>query len=1118
MSTHRLISKRTWLFSSLLVLVFCSLFIVQMQTSVFAQEFIAEDKPVLNSEGIYEISSPEQLLYLSQNYGSDDAPKFGYYKLMNDIDMSLITNFNPFGRFYGTFDGNYKAISNLRIDRPSSGTVGFFNHLGDSNVQAVAKNLALVDIYVSGSNTVGGLAGMLWGTVENVYVTGEVIGNAHSIGGIAGRIPADTSGTIPQPDTVEAAQPTIKNSYSIINVKQEGSGDSQGGLVGRVLNPRTTIENSYASGVINGIRRVGGLVGDLREGVVKNSVAVNPLLTAETELGTSIGRILDNASYSNIVAWDSVKKVGTAGENSVEGILKTETEMYDKATYEALGWDFDNTWEMLTVVDGEKTYRSPVLKGFEHQELTFDFESYNSSIEIRANASLIQSDSITISAEASDAENPSAVISDYSIILSEKKPTSDQTVWQKQSSKIFEGLSPSTKYTIWVKVKSEEGKESGWTSLTLYTKYETLTDKTPRNISNAITLDPKTSASFVWTTYNIELQDSTVEIVKKTNNEKISFDNAKSFKGKNKVREVHMTTNERLLDGIRNFHSVDVTGLEPGTEYMYRVGDEKEGVWSSTGSFRTAPATDDPFLFTYMTDPQGTTSSLASAATIRAVQEMFPDQSFSYFSGDMTENGYSNGQWDVFYQAAQDLFMNTPVVAALGNHDREAHMSDYINNPDTVLPYVFSFDYGPVHFVVLNTERYNGEDLDTQIDWMKEDVKSAGKKWNIVMLHKALYAATDHVDDTDINMLRVKLAPALQELEIDAVLMGHDHNFSRGFVKDGYNAKSLKLADSETDVYIQPDAPLYIVNGTMGNSKWYKKINYDHTLYNVSPDYEFIDKASSSYTSAIQEQSFTAVKVEDDSITLDTYFLKFDQNDPLSYVKKPYLYDSIKITKADYWLTASDIKHNNVKLNWASPNATSDTQYKIFQDDVLIDTVEGNSYKVTNLASDTSYNFKIEVSDGSGNWIKNGPVIKVQTDDEIKPDLTITDNVAQGIVSKEELDDAFIKAQKDKGVQRVEIQLEDVSEANVYELTLPTKFLNKSGKNKRITLSSKYGTITLQGHMLSNAKLSKVENVKLVITAENSEDNKPMIKLSVWADGKKVDYNHPGAPIEIVIP
>src|SRR5690606_3024181 len=157
--------------------------------------------------------------------------------------------------------------------------------------------------------------------------------------------------------------------------------------------------------------------------------------------------------------------------------------------------------------------------------------------------------------------------------------------------------------------------------------------------------------------YNIDLNNSTVELVKKSDSGTLPSEHAISFAGTNTVHEVHMTSNERILDGIRNFHGVDVTGLQPGTEYVYRVGDATEDVWSQLGSFKTASASKESFLFTYMTDPQGTTSSAASAATIKSIQSMFPEQAFSFIAGDFTENGYSNGQWDVFFQAAQELFL-----------------------------------------------------------------------------------------------------------------------------------------------------------------------------------------------------------------------------------------------------------------------------------------------------------------------------------------------------------------------------------------------------------------------------------------------------------------------------
>ena len=99
------------------------------------------------------------------------------------------------------------------------------------------------------------------------------------------------------------------------------------------------------------------------------------------------------------------------------------------------------------------------------------------------------------------------------------------------------------------------------------------------------------------------------------------------------------------------------------------------------------------------------------------------------------------------------------------------------------------------------------------------------------MLHKALYSATDHVDDEDVDAIRAKLVPVLQDLKIDAVIQGHDHSFSRGFIKDGHNANAAYFDDQGTQVFTEPDAPLYFINGICGSSKWYKKIQYDASLY-----------------------------------------------------------------------------------------------------------------------------------------------------------------------------------------------------------------------------------------------------------------------------------------------
>ncbi len=879
------------------ILCFSSIFVAM------AEELIAEEKPVLNGD-VYEIATAEQLLYLSQNYGTDDCPKTATYMLTADIDMSNITNFKPIGRFYGVFDGNYHIINNLTIDKGDSGTVGFFNHLGDSDVQAVVKNLGLTNIYVRGTNTVGGICGMLWGTVENCFVTGEVVGNNHGIGGIAGRTPAFSSGSVnKQPTEEEAAKATIRNCYTVVTVREEGSADSQGGLVGRSLNPYTTIENSYAAGVVEGYNRVGGLVGDLREGgVVRGCVAANPMVTGTQSVSSAIGRILvdPEQTATNILSWDKMKKTGPGG--TLDGKTVNMDELQTIDTFKDLGWDFENTWDFLTFTDNGKTYGCPVLKGFEKQDYTYDFETYLSTISFSLVSTEQTANSLTLKIEnVADSEDENYSASQYCIIQSKKKPLSEQIVWQDSDEKTFTDLSPSSPYSFWGRVKNADGKESSWVSLQVYTKYKISTDKNPMNIAVAMTEEPSTSATVSWATPDITLTHPVVQLIKKSASETLPADGQLSFEGTTDVREISMTTNEKLLDGIRGFYTVSLTGLEPDTEYVYRVGDAEQGYWSTLGSFSTAPVENKAITFIYMSDSQVSNSSDAFRTTFNTAQRLYPNATFTYFGGDMTENGFAHGQWDLLFEGGQDAFRKTVVSATTGNHDRNKDMSLYFNQPETIYPDVYSFDYGNAHFMVLNTEYYSDEELDKQIEWLRSEVEASNKGFNIVMLHKALYSATDHVDDADVDAIRAKLVPVFQELNIDVVIQGHDHSFSRGFIKDGNNANAEKFDDQGTEVFTKPSAPLYFINGICGSSKWYKKIQYDASLYHyVTPDYEFIDKTSATYETTMEDQSYTAITIDGDNMTLDTYYMHYDKENPNGYIQEPYLFDSIVISKGNY--------------------------------------------------------------------------------------------------------------------------------------------------------------------------------------------------------------------------
>ena len=164
-------------------------------------------------------------------------------------ELSFVGGENPFA---ATFDGNGHTISNLYINRSDrnegSGPVGLFG----SAVDAVIRNVGLVDVDVAGFAVVGGLVGIIpYGHIKDSYVTGSVAGST-VVGGLAGWNHGAISGS------------HFSGSVSALETDWKGGGRVIGGLVG--LQDYGVITASYASGSVAGVSRVGGLVGEIKGG------------------------------------------------------------------------------------------------------------------------------------------------------------------------------------------------------------------------------------------------------------------------------------------------------------------------------------------------------------------------------------------------------------------------------------------------------------------------------------------------------------------------------------------------------------------------------------------------------------------------------------------------------------------------------------------------------------------------------------------------------------------------------------------------------------------------------------------------------------------------------------
>jgi len=248
----------------------------------------------------YKIAEARNLDAISNCLGSSYSDK--YYELQKDIDLgnyiaNASTGWQPIGssgisNFSGKFNGNGHKVSGLWINRPLADDIGLFGYIyTGAEIRNIGVEIDDGNGGVRGYDNVGGLVGSSsnGGTISNSYATGNVTGSRTYVGGLVGH---NYGATI--------------NSYATGSV----TGRDVGGLVGH--NYGATI-NSYATGSVTG-RDVGGLVG-YNSGTISNSY-----YDKETSGRTDTGK----------------------------GIGKTTAEMKTQNTYE--GWDFENTWTILSTV------------------------------------------------------------------------------------------------------------------------------------------------------------------------------------------------------------------------------------------------------------------------------------------------------------------------------------------------------------------------------------------------------------------------------------------------------------------------------------------------------------------------------------------------------------------------------------------------------------------------------------------------------------------------------------------------------------------------------------------------------------------------------------------------
>jgi 3',5'-cyclic AMP phosphodiesterase CpdA len=212
---------------------------------------------------------------------------------------------------------------------------------------------------------------------------------------------------------------------------------------------------------------------------------------------------------------------------------------------------------------------------------------------------------------------------------------------------------------------------------------------------------------------------------------------------------------------------VTLTGLQPYTRYRYKVtcdGETKEG------SFTTAAPKDQPFKFIAYGDTR--TDPAAHSAVLARMKPFHPD--FVLQSGDIVENGLNEDLWTIFFNTAADLMKDTPYYTVLGNHERNG--APYFKYFDA--PRDYSFDYGNIHFVVLDSNTPLDEQP-AEDEWLKKDLAAhQDATWRVVSFHHNVYTCVAMpARRVAAVALRARWEPIFLANHVQLVVTGHDHTY-----------------------------------------------------------------------------------------------------------------------------------------------------------------------------------------------------------------------------------------------------------------------------------------------------------------------------------------------------
>lgn len=406
----------------------------------------------------------------------------------------------------------------------------------------------------------------------------------------------------------------------------------------------------------------------------------------------------------------------------------------------------------------------------------------------------------------------------------------------------------------------------------------------PDHITLTWSQDPLTSQTITWRTAPSVVQGM-VQFA--PSSDKINFANS--------AKTVNASVRKLTTDlGEMNLHTVILQGLKPGTTYVYRVGDGSR--WSDLHTFTTEASNTQSFKFLIFGDSQsGDAQHVEYGPWKKTVQQAFqanPDAKFMVNVGDLVEWGQSYAHWNQWFDAVKGVIDTIPEMAVQGNHETYNPPAGQSgkpifwlnqfplpqNGPDSLKGQAYSYDYGPAHIVVLDSQEEEekpivGDILQPQKTWLEEDLKKTNKPWKLVFFHKTpYYNKATRTNET----IKKAFQPIFDKYHVDVVFNGHDHAVART-----YPIYQDRLVDSPAK------GTVYYVTGRSGN-KYYTDLSrkvWDAFFYDPQDQPNYI-------VAEVSASRLTLRAIKQDGTPIDTYTIDKEKQTDFPRTSLPGRYNT----------------------------------------------------------------------------------------------------------------------------------------------------------------------------------------------------------------------------------